>query len=154
PQLITDFEAYNASLGYEPDPNRPPPMKTTDLRLMDMQFHNWVGDLMVECTAEFGKREGQFVLELAEAARRYQCTFDLAAGKVVLSMNGRPLANAEAASPITSAGTWTLRFANFDDRLIVWVGDTLVFGDGVQTPSVPDGENGPTEQDLKPARIG
>src|SRR5262249_51414342 len=48
---------------------------------------------------------------------------------------------------------YTLRFANYDDRLTVWVNNSLPFGEGVPY-DVPK-RQGPTKNDLeRPARIG
>jgi signal peptidase I len=50
-------------------------------------------------------------------------------------------------------GTHHIRFANVDDRLVVWVDRNLPFDDGVNY--VPAKQRGPTrENDLQPASIG
>jgi signal peptidase I len=49
-------------------------------------------------------------------------------------------------------GKHQIRFANIDDRLLVWVDDDLPFGDGVAYESFPD--KGPYPNDLQPASIG
>lgn len=130
PELITDFEAYN-------DGN-------------DSSM-NWVGDLMLECTLGVKSMSGQIALELIEGLREYQCVFDLSAGKIRLTQNGETIA--EEASPITSAGDWDVRFANFDDQLTVWVEEGLVFGDGVTVPTPTSEEMGPRLQDIRPVGV-
>jgi signal peptidase I len=136
PQLITDFEAYN----------------TSDDWFMRNPWHNWVGDLMIEFRADLRKLSGALTLELNEATRKYECVFDLAGKKIRLLQNGEKLAEEE--SPITSTGGWNLRFANFDDRLVVWVNEELVFGDGQAVKMLTPSENGPTAADLHPVQIG
>src|SRR5438876_385678 len=44
------------------------------------------------------------------------------------------------------------RFFKVDERLTVWVNDTLPFGDGVEYPTPK--QKGPTLYDLEPASIG
>lgn len=134
PRVTTDFEAYNDVNDREPD------------------IGNFVGDLMVECTATLPELKGTLTLELVESARVYQCQFDLAGRKVNLLQNGKVIASGD--SPITGSGSYALRFADFDDRLTVWVDDKLLFGDGVDVaPMTPD-EFGPVAADLVPVRIG
>ncbi len=55
-------------------------------------------------------------------------------------------------TPLKQGGTHRVRFANVDERLTVWVGDALPFGDGVEYPA--PARHGPTkENDLEPAGI-
>jgi signal peptidase I len=60
----------------------------------------------------------------------------------------------EKKSTEVKKGTYHLRFANVDDRLVVWVDKNLPFGDGISYES--DKQRGPTkENDLdRPASIG
>jgi len=59
-----------------------------------------------------------------------------------------------AETSLKRKGTYHVRFANFDERLTVWVDRKLPFGDGVVYDPAP--ERGPVEQnDLNaPASIG
>src|SRR5207244_6253474 len=50
-------------------------------------------------------------------------------------------------------GSYRLRFANVDERLIVWVDGSLPFGDGVAYRPLHV-ESKPTANDLEPASIG
>lgn len=134
PQLITDFEAYNSSA------------------LRGGQHVNWVGDLMLEATLEIEALRGSATLELHEGERVYRCIFDLSGKRVVLDQNGTE--RDSRPSPIDAAGAWDVRFANFDDRLTVWVEGSLVFGDGVVVKPPTEDEAGPRPPDLLPARIG
>lgn len=144
PELITDFMDYNS--------------------WQDHQTYHWVGDLMVECEVTVEKAEGQFVLELSRGTHRFRALFDLATGGCTLKTikhggKGAPAdgAGEELATKPTDLkkpGTYHVRFANVDDRLLVWVDKGLPFGDGVPyTP--PEEQKGPTEaNDLEPASVG
>src|SRR5262249_27167186 len=59
---------------------------------------------------------------------------------------------ATAATDLKGKGTHRVRFANVDDRLIVWVGNSLPFKDGVSY--TPLKERGPYANDLQPAGVG
>src|SRR5262249_37992096 len=49
-------------------------------------------------------------------------------------------------------GKYQLRFANFDERLTLWVNNALPFDEGVTY--LPPPQRGPTTNDLQPASIG
>src|SRR5208283_499480 len=56
-------------------------------------------------------------------------------------------------TPLNKPGTYHLRFANVDERLVLWVDSQLPFGDGVEYE--PSAALGPTvKNDLEPASIG
>jgi signal peptidase I len=139
PELITDFMGYNtyASRGMH----------------RSLPGLNWVGDLMLECEAVIEQAQGQLVLELAEGVDRFQARFDLAAGSCSLwrLANGRE--DELARKQVTlKPGKYQLRFANFDERLTVWVNGALPFDQGVNY--LPAVQRGPTANDLQPAGIG
>lgn len=151
PQLITDFSGYNS---YE-----------TPGRQRDLIGGNWVGDLMLDFELTVERPEGEFWLELARGVDRFQACWELASGRCTLwrlTDGQRPVSLASADTPLRGPGTYHVRFANFDERLTVWVEDTLPFGKGVDYPSSwyfdPDKKyfvhTGPTENDLKPASFG
>jgi signal peptidase I len=115
---------------------------------------NWVGDLMLECTAKVENNQGELILELAEGSERFQAQFDLASGDCSLvRLGGRePQVLAKQEKVLTKLGTYALRFANFDDRLTVWVDGTLPFGEGIPyVPATPDPDH---ENNKQPANIG
>src|SRR5262249_41535903 len=133
PELITDFMGYNSYMD-------------------NTSSHNWVGDLMLECevTPELGT--GELILELSLGVDRFRARFDLGKGVCTLEREGssEKLASKEV---VLKPGTkYTLRFANFDRRLTLWVNNTLPFDDGV-TYDAPT-QKGPTANDLEPASIG
>ncbi len=114
PSLITNFLGYNAGVenGME----------------SRMTGNYWVGDLMVECTAKVSGPADEVVLELSKGASRYRARF--AGGSITLSRVGPGGGDlVSKPTPITGAGTYDLRFANFDCRLRVWVnGRAIDFG--------------------------
>ncbi|MFO0927305.1 MAG: S26 family signal peptidase [Gemmataceae bacterium] len=139
PQLITDFMGYNTGSG------------------RGMPGENWASDLMLECQVQVEQAAGQFTLELSRGPDRFQTVFDLASGEcrlVRLEGGKRPTELKSAPSAVRGPGTYTVRFANCDDRLTVWVNDRLVFGDGVEYG--PVAKLAPTRQnDLeRPASLG
>lgn len=135
PGLITDFIGYNNG------------------RLGSLA-QNWVGDLILECEATIEKPEGKLVLDLAKGVDRFQARWDLSSGMCTLVRISRDKEEklAEQPTELSKSGSFRLRFANVDERLIVWVGDKLPFGAGVTY--LPPRERGPYENDLQPAGIG
>ncbi len=140
PQLIRDFSGYNS---YE----------TGDQR-HSAQASNWVGDLMLECDVAIERPEGELRLELARGVDRFQARWNLETGQCTLfrMANGVEQELASTMTRLKAAGTYHVRFANFDDRLTVWLDRDLPFGDGAAYEGAA--QPGPTENDLKPALIG
>lgn len=115
---------------------------------------NWVGDLMLECTVTVESNQGELILELSEGSERFHAKFDLATGDCSLvRLGGRdPQVLAKQEKVLTKPGTYALRFANFDDRLTLWVDGKLPFADGVPyVPATPEPEHANNKQ---PANIG
>ncbi len=150
PQLIADFCSYNhyAPMGNgqrgEPDPY-------------------WVGDIAV--TGKFrlgppkdGNENANVIIELTRGVRVYQCVIGTD-GYVTLRMSDelageevfRPIARSK--SPVVATGSWfNLEFANFDQRLCVWINDQLVEFDA-ETTYAPPALYGPQLRDLSPVGI-
>jgi signal peptidase I len=127
PTLIRNFMGYNAGEGGQ----------------SRMTGDYWVGDLMVECDAKVSGPADEVVLELAEGVHRFQARFK--DGSVTLVRVGAVGELATKPTPITSGGTYKLRFADFDSRLRVWVDDKPIdFGGAADlAPWAPVGaENG------------
>ena len=139
-QLIRDFSGYNS---YETPGQR-----------HSQQGNNWVGDLMLEFDVNVERSDGELRLDLARGVDRFQARWNLQSGECSLFRlaDGSEQKLASAMTRVKGAGTYPLRFANFDDRLTVWVDRDLPFGEGVtyKAPSTP----GPTKNDLGPAKIG
>jgi signal peptidase I len=158
PQLVTDFESYNRPYG---SPFNQPADDFSDLVYIDVPDPapafdgasiNWVGDLMIEATLDMQALGGSFTLQLSEAERKYRCEFTFDGDKKLRLFQGTKQL-AEIANPVTAPRTVDVRFANFDDRLVVWIDDELVFGDGVPVAALEPEENGPTKNDLEPAKL-
>lgn len=153
PQLVTDFCGYNACTGGRSS------------GLDDDRF--WVGDLTLSCTLKIDSVSGpnaSFEMELNEGVRRYKCQINVATGMATLTRNDDLAGDSETATDIVLAkaqtvikgpGTYTLRFANVDDRLCLWVNDCwrnnglVEFGSGAEFDAPANRR--PQEADLKPA---
>jgi signal peptidase I len=141
PQLITDFLGYNTSAV---DGIRPP------------LSQNWVGDLLIECEVQIDKAQGELVLELSKGVDRFRAQWDLTAAdgrcKLIRITGDQEKILHDGPTSLRSGAAHRLRFANIDDRLLIWVDNQLPFGDGV-VYSAPL-EHGPRANDLEPASIG
>jgi signal peptidase I len=93
-------------------------------------------------------------LELVKGRDHFQARFDLVSGtcNLVRLANGGETKLDSKPTLLKHKGTYRLRFANIDERLILWVDHDLPFGDRVpyETPL----ERGPFRDDLQPASIG
>ncbi|VTS01292.1 S26 family signal peptidase [Tuwongella immobilis] len=129
PRVITNFMGYNA--GEELPGKRGPSFEN--------EPNKWVGDLMLECDAVVGAGAQELILELSKSVDRFQAKFDLKAGTCTLVRVRATGAEDLTTIPsgVQSAGTYQLRFANYDDALTVWVnGKPLDFGPAAQYPPV------------------
>ncbi len=136
PTPITNFMGYNA--GGEHD--RFPAVKQArsySNKLMDSD--HWVGDLMLECRAKIDDPAAKVVLELSKGMNRFQAEFSNGQVQLVRTGPGGQVL-ASRPTPITRAGKYDLRFANFDSCLRVWVNGTAIdFGDEANySPNIPD----------------
>jgi len=105
PQLITDFLGYNSGQTEEVPSANPPP--------------NWVGDLMLECTATIAPVQdqataGEFVLELSKGIDRFQARWNLSSGECALFRltEGKEQPLGSAATALRSGSTHRVRFAS------------------------------------------
>jgi signal peptidase I len=148
PELITDFMGYNT---YEEQGSS------------HGQPNNWVGDLTLECETTVSQAEGLLTLQLSKGQDRFEAVFNLQEGtctlrRLTFEERGGTLKLKDEKvlerrpSPLSKPGTYALRFANIDERLVVWVDGKLLFGDGVEYDA-PE-RRGPTVNDLQPASIG
>jgi signal peptidase I len=169
PELITDFNSYNARV-HRLDLMRGFRWSQTLERYHGM---NWVGDLAVEADVDVEEPRGELVLDLVEAGYHFQATIDLASGKATLGVidarTGKPLDfKDEAQSSLKGTGEYHIRFANIDDRLLLWVDgelvpfahseydpDVLFAETGGRAKMIPwAGDEGADQGDLAPAGIG
>ena len=91
--------------------------------------------LIAECDVEVESAQGNFVLELSKGPDRFQARFDLADGTctlVRLPQGMKPVDLGSAPTRMKSKGSYHVRFANVDDRLMVWVDGRLPFEKGVE----------------------
>jgi len=141
PQLITDFMGYNSNV---PNDSGEP-------------GENWATDLILECQVQADQAEGKLVLEVSRGPSRFQAEFDFAANSCTLYRlrdGEKPESLGTAATPALARGSVTLRLANVDDRLLVWVNNKLPFGQGVEYP-VSSRLAPTTHNDLdRPASVG
>lgn len=153
PQLVSDFCGYNAYTGGR------------SAGLDDDCY--WVGDLTLSCTLKIGaiaNPDATFTLELNEGVRRYRCSINVTSGMATLTRSDDLAADpatspqielAKAQTPVKGMGTYTLRFANVDDRLCLWVNEgwlrsgLILFGSGAEYDA-PSNRR-PQEADLHPA---
>jgi len=140
PALITDIMGYNT---YQSNGHSP------------LLGDNWVGDLILECEATLDNPQGELALELSRGVDRFRAHWDLTTGTCTLlrvskggeqKLESRPTA-------LKQKGTYRLRFANVDQRLVVWVDNDLPFDNGV-TYAPPEDLGPRAENDLEPASIG
>ncbi len=150
PQLITDFMGYNTYETAGPQ---------------HLRSQHWVGDLMLECQLTVEEPQGEVWLELSRGVDRFQAVFDLANGRCTLyrlvardaggSLRKEKMAAAD--TRVNARGKYQLRFANFDDRLTLWVDGDLPFGDGQEYAAPPehgpDARSAEVNNDLHPASI-
>lgn len=120
-QLITDYYEYNDSY-----PNG------------NSDCFNWVGDLAFEAHANVLTDSGELLFDIVEGGIHHQCRIDIASGKATMTLDddhgrlgfgddgGDAMREVSGQSAIRGRGTYTVRFANVDDQLFLWVNDKLV----------------------------
>ncbi|HMB03785.1 MAG TPA: S26 family signal peptidase [Isosphaeraceae bacterium] len=140
PTLITDFSSYNTGLTDNPhgDPEGP------------WMQPNWVGDLTLSAELNVKAPGGAVRFELIEGGVANRCDIDLATGVATLSHGGKSLG--EKPSGISGPGSYSVEFANVDDRLTLVVNGGTPFGDGLPY-DVAEPHPAPTAADLSPAAI-
>ncbi len=137
PQLITDFNSYNARIHREELLRVGADWSTAMTKHLGF---NWVGDLAIDADVEVQAAEGELVLDLVEAGYHFRATIDLKSGVVTLGIvdgrTGEALPfNATAQTPVEGPGEYQLRFANVDDQLLLWVdGELVEFDDATYNP--------------------
>ncbi|TWT42673.1 signal peptidase I [Botrimarina hoheduenensis] len=176
--LITDFTPYNTEVSRKEVALRQAftlsPVvgeQRIDIGKLGRLGVHWVGDLLVEAEVTVdklaeGAAESEFTLELVEAGTHYQTVIDLRTGTAQVVRRGfesetiEPIAT--ATTPIQGTGSWSLRMANFDDRIRLWVDGTEIDLDGAydqnaaldersqRLPRTSEDDRG----DLAPAAVG
>jgi signal peptidase I len=140
PELITDFLGYNSRA-------------FADWRGRGPQDRNWVGDLILECAVAVERPEGELILEVGKGVDRFRASWQLSSGTCTLLRlhDGKEETLASKPTGLNKPGTYQIRLANVDERLVLWVDQDLPFGEGV--PYAAPQERGPREGDLQPAGI-
>jgi signal peptidase I len=116
-----------------------------------------VGDLILEFKAQIKEAQGDLIVELSKGVDRFQARWNLSTGTcqlVRLTAKGSQEDLAKKETSLKKPGTYRLRFANVDERLIVWMDGSLVFGDGVPYDPPTEDQGKSTGNDLEPASIG
>ena len=154
PQLIDDFCGYNATTGGVNSGH-------------DGLY--WVGDLTLTCQIDIEqvKPDAALLLEINEGFRQYRCRIDPRSGEAVLFFpdphdhdeQGKQseVVLAKAKTKIRGPGSYSITFANVDDRLCLWVNGTLTpFGTSAEYQPFGAGTfliQQPTDADLIPVGI-
>jgi signal peptidase I len=153
-QLITDFVPYNTEQvrqqAQSPSDNDLGLGQATGLEGLGL---HWVSDLTLECTVDADQSSGQFLIALVKAGRLFRCEIDLATGQAALLIDGLPQFRPTGTTKCRGPGKHHVRFANVDQRLLLWVDDSLVSFDS-STSYWPVDDSRPQLEDLEPARIG
>jgi signal peptidase I len=125
-QLISDFMGYNS--GYNNFRNEHD----------SSNGRNWVGDLILETEVTVNQAQGELVFELSKANDRFQARLNLVDGlcrmvRLTETESDPTVTTRELEKQKTSVrkGTYNIRFANVDNRLLLWIDGKLIFPDGV-----------------------
>jgi signal peptidase I len=140
PQLISDFMGYNTWEGEQMHSHSPE--------------QNWVGDLILDCNVQTDGAQGELTLELSKGVDRFRARWDLSTGVcTLLRVQDDKEEKLDSKPTSLKGGAHSVRFANVDERLTVWVDEALPFGAGV-TYDAPKTEGATKENDLEPASVG
>lgn len=144
PSLIVDTCGFNT------------PMESFNRSFNDGRY--WVGDLTINAKVELTKvaQDSRLIFELSEGSHDYRCEINPETGLaecLLIDRSGSvPERKLSAQSDMIGPGTYTVSFANVDDRLCLWVNDEFVpFGDQASFERTEPNE--PTEFDLAPVGI-
>ncbi|MEQ8209345.1 MAG: signal peptidase I [Lacipirellulaceae bacterium] len=167
PELVTDFNPYNAKLSRKDIRDNDYTWEATAAN----QGLQWVSDLAVRCEVEVKAAQGSLLLDLVEAGKHFRAKIDLSTGAVEFGIvdgeTGKKLDfEAKAQTPVNSTGSYTLLFANVDDQLLLWVDGELVeitdstydpeelFGERKRLIPWASSEESGDQGDLAPVGIG
>ncbi|QDT45520.1 Signal peptidase I [Gimesia alba] len=147
PRLISDYTAYNNYSGGS----------SSGAFMYDAAF--WVGDLTLNFDVEIQSEGGEFFVELMRGDRHYRVRFDLKTGVAKLYYvedfpNPEPVETelASIQTEVKGKGSYSLMFANVDQRLCLWVNGTAL-DLGNMTQYQPPVSPAPREGDLAPAGV-
>ncbi len=155
-RLIGDYCGYNTYTGDNPQHFEAHTSEAVD----DGPY--WVADLTLnfDLDVQAVQPGGEVVLELCEGTYWYRCRINPATGAATLEeinvqMNERVKPRGSAETSITGPGSYSISFANVDDRLCLWINDVLVdFGEEASIDLAGATVNRfPTPTDLTPVGI-
>ena len=148
PSLIMDMNAYNFNRlkNGKSDPRQVSPNA-------DQLGMHWTGDLIVECDITPATAAGKAYLQLIKGGFVFTATINLANQTVQLSISGQNGWQPKAPINISPGKKASLRFANVDQALYLWLNGKLVQFDSSTEYNALDNSL-PTKEDLNPARIG
>lgn len=144
--LISDFCSFN---GF-----------TTPRSMIRPTGVYWVGDLTINADVEVTAADSSAELrcQLVEGPRTFNATIQMESGKVTLTsaetgnLSSDETDLAAGQGPALTIGSHTITFANVDDRLCLWVDNTLVEFDK-PTTYVSSDQPAPGSEDLAPCGI-
>ena len=157
PRLVGDFCGYNAFSGERLSNGSAYAPNAVD------RGPFWDPDLTVSFEANISEvQEGsQLILELCEGVFWYRCHIDVSTGVATLYEINSQLSETEvrelakAETGMQGGGSYTVEYANVDDRLCLWINGRLAeFGAGAEREVSGATSNPfPTDTDLTPVGI-
>ena len=166
PEPVQDFYAYNAKVtvaqaSFAARADELPTPNASDLA------QHWVGDLTLSGTVTVEQARGELLFELVRGTRRYRCEIDLATGRgqflfpaeLAQDSSDVVVLGAEFDSGLRAGREQRVRFSDVDNRLILWVDDTIRqtidLDRETDAPfqAVPPEQVEVTEQDRRPVAI-
>lgn len=146
--LITDFCTFNAYESRYSNWRKQP--RPTGIY--------WTGDLTLNATVEVEDVQAgaALVLQLVEGPQTFNCSIDLNSGDATLTViageSGVASPMGSGSTSLTGAGSYDVAFANVDDRLCLWVNNSLVaFDSGGEYESSDVSQ--PGQRDLAPCGL-
>ncbi len=150
--LITDMCGYNAYTGDNVNNNS---------RSIDSGKY-WVRDLTINFDLQIKdvQSEAEIIIEVCEGTSLYRCLINPATGEATIveintQFDNRVNELGKGQTSITGTGSYGITFANVDDRLCLWVNNSLVdFGPGANLEIAgATVSQYPTQEDLTPIGI-
>ncbi|QDT67455.1 signal peptidase I [Planctomycetes bacterium MalM25] len=169
PELITDFTPYNTRLTLTQVRAQKrftlEPRDREDADLGSIGAH-WVSDLMVEAEVTAEGEACELSLDLVDSGEHFGVTIQAADGSARFwrrAFEGNETVEiASASTPVRAGSAHRLRLANFDNRLLLWVDETLIDADAAYETPQSQGEGDATaprssdtdKGDLAPVGVG
>ncbi|MEQ8849323.1 signal peptidase I [Botrimarina sp.] len=163
PQLVTDHTPYNTQLKLAQAARlQRVSLEPIDERDIGRIGPHWVGDLILEAEFEIESGDGRVSFDLVEAGDHFGATLDVASGGVELwrsafeSDDRQTLA--EAVGGVRGSGRHTVRLANVDNQLRLWLDGALILEAEYQRsasgPATAPRTSESDPGDLAPAGVG